>query len=105
MRRGDVFELRVARGTGHEQRGKRYGVVLQSDAMLPSSVVLVAPTSRSARRLTYRPDIRVGDQSTRVMVEQMSAVDGTRLGKLVGHATPEEMWGIDEAIMTVLGLA
>jgi mRNA interferase MazF len=105
VRRGDVFELRAPRGTGHEQRGKRYGVVVQSDALLPSSVVLVAPTSRSARRLTYRPNIRVADQSTMVMIEQMTAVDGTRLGKLVGHATPEEMWGIDEAILTVFGLS
>jgi mRNA interferase MazF len=37
-------------------------------------------------------------------VEQLGAVDASRLGKLVGHVTPEEMWGIDEALMTVLGL-
>ena len=105
MRRGDVFELRPRRGTGHEQRGRRYGVVVQSDALLPSTVVLVAPTSRSARSASYRPEIRVANASTKVMVEQMTAVDGTRLGELVGHATAHEMWGIDEAILTVLGLS
>jgi mRNA interferase MazF len=105
VHRGDVFELRLPRGTGREQRGRCFGVVLQPDSLLPSSVVIVAPTSRSAQPASYRPDLRVADQSTRVMVEQMTAVEGTRLGKLVGHATPEEMWGIDEAIMTVLGLS
>jgi mRNA interferase MazF len=39
-----------------------------------------------------------------VLVEQVGAVDGGRLGDLVGHVTPEQQWGIDEALITVLGL-
>jgi hypothetical protein len=39
------------------------------------------------------------------MVEQSAAFDSSRLGKLVGHATAQEMWGIDEAILTVFGLS
>jgi hypothetical protein len=31
-------------------------------------------------------------------------VDAGRLGKLVGRVTPEQQWGIDEALITVLGL-
>lgn len=105
MRRGDIFELRLQRGRGHEQRGKRYGVVVQADELLPRSVVLVAPTSLSARPVSFRPEIVLGDQTTKVLVEHVGAVDVTRLGDLVGHVTPEEMWGIDEALLTVLGLA
>ena len=45
MRRGDVVELRLPMGTGHEQHGRRYGVIVQNDALLPRSVVLVALTS------------------------------------------------------------
>jgi hypothetical protein len=30
---------------------------------------------------------------------------GKRLGDLAGHLTPEEQWGIDAAILTVLGLS
>lgn len=105
MRRGDVFEFRVPRGIGHEQRGKRLGVVVQSDALLPRSVVIVAPTSRSARSASFRPEIAVGDETTKVLVEQLGAVDATRLGDLVGHASAQEMWGIDAALLTVLGLA
>ncbi|MGH2556670.1 MAG: type II toxin-antitoxin system PemK/MazF family toxin [Actinomycetota bacterium] len=104
MRRGDVFELRLPRGRGHEQRGSRYGVVVQSDALLPRSVVIVAPTSRSARPASFRPEIAVGKETTKVLVEQLGAADATRLGDLVGHVSPEEMWGIDEALLTVLGL-
>ena len=90
---------------GREQQGKRFGVVVQADALLPRSVVLVAPTSRSARPASFRPEILVSDEHTKVLVEQLGAVDATRLGDLVGHVTPEEMWGIDEALLTVLGLS
>ena len=104
MRRGDVYELRLPRSRGHEQRGSRYGVLVQSDALLPRSVVIVAPTSRSARPASFRPEIAMGRNVTKVLVEQLGSVDATRLGNLVGHVSPEEMWGIDEALMTVLGL-
>lgn len=76
----------------------------QSDALLPRSVVIVAPTSRSARPASFRPEIALGDDATKVLVEQLGAVDATRLGDLVGHVSPQEMWGIDEALLAVLGL-
>jgi len=102
--RGDIFELRLPRGRGHEQHGRRYGVVVQSDAMLPRSVVLVAPTSRSARAASFRPQVVVDQETTNVLVEQVGAVNHSRLGDLVGHVTPEELWSVDEALLTVFGL-
>jgi len=102
--RGDIYELRLPRGVGHEQRGQRFGVLVQANEMLPRSVVLIAPTSRSARAASFRPEIDVDGQVTRVLVEQVGAIDTDRLGDLVGHVTPEQQWGIDEALQTVLGL-
>lgn len=104
MRRGDVFDLRLPKGVGHEQYGTRYGVVVQSDALLPRSVVLIAPTSTSARRASFRPVIEIEGSETKVLVEQMGAVDVNRLGHLAGHLSSEEQWGVDAAILTVLGL-
>ena len=104
MHRGDVFELRLPKGAGHEQHGPRYGVVVQNDALLPRSVVLVAPTSTSARSASFRPEISVSGNETRVLIEQVGAVDSSRLGDLVGRVTPEEQWGIDAALATVLDL-
>lgn len=104
MHRGDVFELRLPKGSGHEQRGPRYGVVVQADEFLPRSVVLIVPTSRSAKRATFRPEIEVERDTTFVLVEQLGAVDSGRLGRLMGHVSPEEQWGIDDALLTVLGL-
>lgn len=104
MRRGDVYELSPPRRAGHEQQGRRFGVVVQADALLPRSVVLIAPTSRSARPASFRPEVAIEGETTRVLVEQVGAVDANRLGDHVGLASPEEMWGIDESLVTVLGL-
>lgn len=104
MLRGDVYRFKLPRGVGHEQHGDRFGVVVQADELLPRSVVLVAPTSRSARPASFRPEIEVDGDATRVLVEQVGAVDVQRLGDIGGHLTREELWGVDEALMTVLGL-
>ena len=90
---------------GHEQQGRRLGVVVQSDAFLPRSVVLVAPTSTRARPAPFRPEIEIDGVSTRVLVEQVGAVDTGRLGDLTGHLTPKEQWGVDAALLTVLDLS
>lgn len=105
MLRGDVYRFRLPKGVGHEQRGERFGVVVQADELLPRSVILVAPTSRSARAASFRPEIEIGGETTRVLVEQVGAVDAQRLGKRAGHLSPEELWSVDEALLTVLGLS
>lgn len=104
MRRGEVYRFRVPKGVGHEQHGARYGVIVQADELLPRSVVIVAPTSRSARSASFRPEIEIAGDTTRVLVEQLGAVDAQRLGDRVDLLSPEEMWAVDDALATVLGL-
>lgn len=102
--RGDVHELRPPRDRrGHEQSGPRYAVVLQSD-LLPLSTLLVAPTSTRARAASFRPEVVVGDITTRVMVEQTAAVDPSRLGRLVGHVGPRELDAVERALEVVFHL-
>lgn len=79
-------------------------MVVQADEFLPRSVVIVAPTSRRARPASFRPEAEIEGDTTRILVEQIGAVDARRLGDLVGHLTLEELWGIDEALIAVLGL-
>jgi mRNA interferase MazF len=102
--RGNVHEFCSPRGAGHEQQGRRYGVIVQADELLPRSVVLVAPTSHGARPASFRPEIDLLGEKTRVLVEQVGAIDVGRLGDLVARVSPEQQWGIDEALLTVFGL-
>lgn len=104
MLRGDVYRFKIPKGAGREQHGTRFGVVVQATELLPRSVVLVAPTSRSARPASFRPEVEIEGEVTRVLVEQVGAVDARKLGRIAGHLRPEEVWGVDEALMTVLGL-
>jgi mRNA interferase MazF len=102
--RGDIYQFKLPKGIGHEQHGDRFGVIVQANEFLPRSVILVAPTSHSARPASFRPEIDIAGQTTRILVEQLGAVDASRLGDLTGHLSSEELWGVDEAQLTVLGL-
>lgn len=103
--RGDIYRLRDDRAAkGHEQRGPRYAVVVQSDALL-TSTLLAAPTSRSARPTSYRPEVTVDGERSRVLVEQLQAVDPERrFGQHVGRLTAEERESLDDAVRLVVGL-
>ncbi|MFG1609904.1 type II toxin-antitoxin system PemK/MazF family toxin [Actinoplanes sp. NPDC049265] len=102
--RGDVHELKAARDArGHEQRGNRFAVVVQSD-LLPLSTLLVAPTSTSARPTSFRPEIEVNGKTTYVLAEQTVAVQPERLGSVVAHLTHDEITAVAKALRTVLDL-
>lgn len=68
-------------------------------------MVIIAPTSHSARSASFRPEIEVAGETTHVLVEQLGAVDARRLGDRVELLAPYEMWAIDDALVTVLGLS
>lgn len=102
--RGDVHELKAPRDArGHEQRGNRFAVVLQSD-LLPLSTLLVAPTSTSARPTSFRPEVEINGKTTYVLAEQTAAIQPERLGRIVGHLSHNEMTAVDAALRTVLSL-
>jgi mRNA interferase MazF len=102
--RGDVHELKAPRDArGHEQRGNRYAVVVQSD-LLPLSTWLVAPTSTSARPTSFRPEIEIDGKTTYVLAEQTAAIQPERLGRVVGHLTYNDLAAVDDALRTVLSL-
>lgn len=100
--RGEVYRL-AARGKGHEQRGRRYAVVLQPD-WLTLSTWIVAFTSTSARPTSFRPMAVIAGVETMVMCDQLAAVDITRLSDSVGFLTVAELQQLDEALQLVLDL-
>lgn len=105
MTRGDVYRVRLPSRSGHEQRGPRYAVLVQADELLGLSTVLVAPTSQSVRPASFRPEIDIAGQPTRVLVEQLRALDMRRLDDFEGHLSASEMRGVDEALALVLALS
>ncbi len=105
MQRGEVFRLRAPRGNrGHEQTGPRYGVVVQADELLSLSTVIIAPTSARAHTASFRPEVEIDGQRTRVLVEQLGAIDPSRLGKSQGLLAFGELREVDRALAVVIGL-
>lgn len=98
-----MYELKAPRSArGHEQRGRRYCVVVQSDS-LPWSTWLVAPTSASARPGRFRPAIDLGGTATTVLVDQLAAVDPeSSLDRMIGRTSAAELLAIDHALRLVL---
>lgn len=103
MNRGDVYRVALSAGQGREQRGPRFGVIVQADE-LELSTVIIAPTSRSARPATFRPQVEIQGNRTRVLVEQIRVADLERLAAHCGRLTPDEQRSVDDALELVLGL-
>ena len=102
--RGDVYRLRAGDARGREQAGLGYAVVIQSDD-LPLSTWVVAPTSTARAEASFRPEVDLGGEVTRVLVDHMRAVDHTvRLGDFAGRLSQAEMQAVDQAIRVVLAL-
>jgi len=96
--RGDLFRLRPGKdAAGHEQRSPRYAVAIQSDGILLSTLI-VAPTSTSAQAAVFRPEIEMDGTRTRVLVDQMRAVDAGRLGDFAGRLDAAETGEVDRAV-------
>ena len=101
--RGDLYRLRPAKdAAGHEQRGPRYAVAIQSEAILLSTVI-VAPTSTSAQPAIFRPEIEIDGTRTLVLVDQIRAVDSSRLGDFAGRLDAAETGEVDRAVKLILG--
>jgi mRNA interferase MazF len=102
--RGDLFRVKAARGAAdREQQGARFAVVVQSDFVQPSTL-LVAPMSTSAKWAQYRPEIEVDGTLTRVLIEQTTAVDPQRLGDFADRLDTQEIAAVDDALKLVLAL-
>lgn len=103
--RGDVYELhRDQKNKGHERSGRRYAVVVQSDALMLSTV-LAAPTSTRSCDAPFHPEITLMGQRTRVLMEQLQVVDPEqRFGRKVGRVSESDHHEIDQALKLVLGL-
>lgn len=101
---GDLYRLRPGKDTaGREQRGPRYAVAIQSDAILLSTLI-VAPTSSSAQPAIFRPEIEMDGVRTRVLIDQMRAVDAGRLGDFAGRLGAAETGEVDRAVRLMLGI-
>jgi mRNA interferase MazF len=104
LTRGAVCSVRLGRTTGREQSGRRYAVIVQSDDLWLLNTVVVVPTSVSARAATFRPEIVVEGQRTRVLCEQVRTLDAQRIGATLGTLSAADLSSVEDALEIVLDL-
>lgn len=89
---------------GHEQRGRRYAVVLSPHDM-DWSVATVVPTSRSAQPAVFRPELELLGEHTRFLADQIRSVGIAHIhGEPVSFLTYGELRRIEHAVTLYLGL-
>jgi mRNA interferase MazF len=103
--RGAVYRVDLGdTRRGHEQRGRRYGLVL-SPTDMAWSVVTIVPTSTQAQPAVFRPEIELGGVPTRFLVDQLRSIDVRFL-----HDDPvfllhrDELEDVEVAVARYLGL-
>lgn len=104
LTRGAVCSVRLGRTTGREQSGRRYAVIVQSDDLWLLNTMVVVPTSGSARAATFRPEIVVEGQRTRVLCEQIRTLDAQRIGATLGMLSAADLSSVEDALEIVLDL-
>lgn len=105
MIRGAVYRVDLGDAKrGHEQRGKRYGLVLSPRSM-PWSVATIIPTSTSAQPAIFRPELEIDGIATRFLVDQIRTIDVSFVhGDPVHYLDRDELAEIENAVTRYLGL-
>ncbi|HET6672884.1 MAG TPA: type II toxin-antitoxin system PemK/MazF family toxin [Agromyces sp.] len=104
MIRGAVYRIDLGRPRGHEQGGRRLGLVV-SPSDSPLSVVTIVPTSTSAGRSVHRPELEIDGRGTRLLVDQIRSIDVDYLvGDPVDYLTRDQLAEVDLALAHYLGV-
>jgi mRNA interferase MazF len=103
--RGAVYRVDLGEAKrGHEQRGRRLGLVISPSSM-PWSVVTVIPTSTTAQAAVFRPALEINGQETRLLVDQIRTIDTDYLiGDPVHYLERDELADVEHALARYLGL-
>lgn len=104
MIRGAVYRIDLGRPRGHEQGGKRLGLVV-SPSDSPLSVAVVVPTSTSAGPAVHRPELEIAGRPTRMLVDQVRAIDTDYIvGDPVDYLTRDQLAEVELALAHYLGV-
>jgi mRNA interferase MazF len=103
--RGAVYPVDLGDAKrGHEQRGRRLGLVIsiEQDAW---STVTVLPTSTSAQPAVFRPEVIIAGRETRVLIDQIRTIDTSYvIGELVDYLSRDDMAHVEHGLSRYLGL-
>jgi mRNA interferase MazF len=103
--RGAVYPVDLGDAKrGHEQRGRRLGVVISIEQNAWSTVTVI-PTSTSAQTSVFRPDVFIAGRATKVLIDQIRTIDASHVtGELVDYLSRDDMAQVEHSLSRYLGL-
>jgi mRNA interferase MazF len=113
MKPGDIHRVQLPGANGHEQAGRRPGIILQDDAYganLP--LVLVVPLTSTARTLRFPATVRIEptsenglDQTSVALVFQTRGLDRKRIQEKIGILAGDDLTAIHVTLDRLMGRA
>jgi mRNA interferase MazF len=102
--RGAIYRVDLGDAKrGHEQRGRRYGLVLSPGS--DWNVATIVPASASARPMRFRPRMELLGQTVVYLVDQIRSIDTSFIhGDPVHYLSHHELMEIETTVVRYLGL-
>ncbi len=105
MIRGAVYPVDLGDAKrGHEQRGRRLGLVISIEQTAWSAVVII-PTSTSAQASVFRPEVIIAGRETKILVDQIRTIDVSYVtGEIVDYLTRDDLAQVEHGLARYCGL-
>jgi mRNA interferase MazF len=105
MIRGAVYPIDLGDAKrGHEQGGRRLGLVvsIEQDAW---STVTVLPTSTIAQASVFRPEVVIAGRETKILIDQVRTIDVSYVaGDIVDYLSQDDMAQVEYSLSRYFGL-
>jgi len=105
MIRGAVYPVDLGDAKrGHEQRGRRLGLVVSIEQNAWSTVTIL-PTSTSAQPAVFRPGAVIVGRDTKILIDQICTIDARYItGELVDYLPRDDLAQVEHSLSRYLGL-
>ncbi len=99
IERFDIYLVALNPTIGSEIQKTRPCIVISPNEMLALQTVIVAPITSKGFAFIFRPNIVFEDKSGLVLLDQIRAVDKSRLIKKIGKVDPKTSKNISDMLM------
>lgn len=110
IKRGDIWLVNLDPTLGHEIKKSRPAVIIQNDiGNKYGPITIIAPTTSQGLDKIYPVDVEIKkrsglDKDSKVLLNQIRAIDKRRLIKKLNEVTESELKDIDDALKISLGI-
>ena len=108
--RGEVWQVDLNPTKGHEQAGRRPGLIVSVDLFNrgPAGLLVVVPVTSRRKRIPFHVEVNPPEgglsQPSFIKCEDVRSVSATRLHKLLGKVSAGTMAEVEDRLRILMGL-